>query len=538
MMASKASGRVVLSGSEKAPLRGARSARKLDPEERFEVTVRVRPRPGTSRGAELAALVSTPPAQRQPLSREQFATQFGAAPEDLDRIEEFAHEHGLDVVRRSSAQRTVRLSGTVKAMQQAFGVRLRSMVYDKVRFRHRSGAIRIPEDLAPLVEGVFGLDNRPAVRPHLRFEPTRGRRPNSRSARPLTAVEVARLYSFPQSLQGDGQCIAILEFGGGYKNADLKKYFRDLGIALPKVSAVSVDGGHNHPTGDPNGPDGEVMLDIEVAGAVAPKARIAVYFAPNTDDGFIDALRAAVHDSQRRPSVVSISWGSPELGSTRQSVQDYDAVCQEAALMGVTICCSAGDHGTDDTPKPSRRANVDFPASGPHVLACGGTHLESANGAISSETVWNDRDGWATGGGVSEVFPLPPWQASAKVPKSANPGGSLGRGVPDVAGNADIDTGYIIRVDGTQGPTGGTSAVAPLWAGLIALLNQGLGKPVGFINPLLYLSSNASTCFRDILTGDNGAFSSSRKYVAGPGWDACTGWGSPNGARLLKAVKA
>ncbi len=537
-MAGRASGRVVLPGSEKAPLRGIKSAGKLDPKARFEVTVRVRARAAQGRSAEVAALISTSPSRRQPLSREEFAARFGAAREDLHRIEEFAHDHGLDVVSSSGAQRTVRLSGTVKDMQEAFGVKLKSVIHDKAKFRHRSGAIRIPQELASIIEGVFGLDNRPAVQPHFRFRPTRGRQPRAGNARPFTPVEIAKLYGFPPSLDGAGECVAILEFDGGYKRADLKKYFAELSIPMPKVTAVSVDGAHNAPTGNPEGPDGEVALDIEVAGAVAPKARMAVYFAPNTDDGFINALRASVHDSHRRPSVVSISWGSPELGSTRQTLLDYDAVCQEAALMGVTICCSAGDHGTDDTVRPSHRANVDFPAASPHVLACGGTHLEASGGAISSETVWNTHDGWATGGGVSEVFPVPSWQASANVPKSVNPGGTKGRGVPDVAGDADLDTGYIIRVDGAEGPTGGTSAVAPLWAGLIALLNQGLGKPVGFINPLLYQPPNNSTCFRDVVTGDNGAFASSRKYAAGHGWDACTGWGSPNGAQLLKAVKA
>jgi kumamolisin len=163
--------------------------------------------------------------------------------------------------------------------------------------------------------------------------------------------------------------------------------------------------------------------------------------------------------------------------------------------------------------------------------------LEADNGAISSEVVWNTHDGWATGGGVSEVFPLPDWQANANVPVSVNPGGGPGRGVPDVAGDADANTGYIVSVDGSEGSSGGTSAVAPLWAALIALLNQGLGKRVGFVNPLLYQPPANTKGFRDIVTGDNGAFpSDQRKYEAGPGWDACTGWGSPNGMELLKSL--
>lgn len=204
----------------------------------------------------------------------------------------------------------------------------------------------------------------------------------------------------------------------------------------------------------------------------------------------------------------------------------------------MTICVAAGDHGADDTNPPSSQANVDFPASSPHVLACGGTRLEAANGAIASEVVWNTHDGWATGGGVSATFPLPDWQASANVPASVNPDSISGRGVPDVAGDADADTGYIVSVDGSEGSSGGTSAVAPLWAALIALINQGLGKPVGFANPLLYQPPVNTLGFRDVTTGDNGAFASSKKYSAEPGWDACTGWGSPNGAQLLKALAA
>jgi kumamolisin len=303
--------------------------------------------------------------------------------------------------------------------------------------------------------------------------------------------------------------------------------------------AVSVDGGQNRPTGDPQSADGEVMLDIEVAGAIVPKAVIAVYFAPNTDAGFLNALREAVHDSTNKPSVISISWGGPEPDWTGQSLRDFDAACQEAAAMGVTICVAAGDHGADDTDTPSRRVMVDFPASSPHVLACGGTHLEANNGSISKETVWNTHDGWATGGGVSEVFPLPVWQTDAHVPKSVNSGTGPGRGVPDVAGDADADTGYVVLVDGSEGASGGTSAVAPLWAALLTRLNQQLGRPVGFINPLLYQLPNNVKGFRDIVTGDNGAFPNDKKfYSAAPGWDACTGWGSPKGTELLRFLRA
>jgi kumamolisin len=290
------------------------------------------------------------------------------------------------------------------------------------------------------------------------------------------------------------------------------------------VVAVSVDHGRNHPTG-PNGPDGEVMLDIEVVGAVAPGARIAVYFAPNTDQGFIDAITTAVHDTTNRPSVISISWGSPEVAWTQASVLAMDQAFQAAAAMGITVYCAAGDNGANDFPPGSPGAqpgnHADFPASSPHVVGCGGTHLTVSNNTITQEVVWNDPGDGATGGGFSALFPTPTWQTGVQ-------GGK--RGVPDVTGDASPLSGYIVRVDGQTTVIGGTSAVAPLWAGLTALLNQQLGRPLGFANPVLYRLGAASGALVDITQGNNNGFQ------AGPGWDACSGLGRPNGAKLAAAL--
>jgi kumamolisin len=442
-------------------------------------------------------------------------------------------------VQSSVAQRSIRLSGTVAAMQAAFGTKLKCYKTGKTNFRGRTGTISIPKDLEPIIEGVFGLDNRPRVRPQFHFaEQARGAHaPAAAGPRAMTPVEVAKLYNFPANLDGSGQCIAILEFGGGYRTKDLTTYFASLGLKKPKISAVSVLDGHNDPDGPSKDANGEVMLDVEVAGAVAPKAKIVVYFAPNTDEGFIGALNAAIHDNVRKPSVISISWGADEQNSTLQSLQDYDQACADAAAMGITITCAAGDHGAPDEEQPlNKLVTADFPASSPHVLACGGTRLIGQAGVIQSEATWNDRDGWATGGGVSQKFPVPAYQKSAGIPKSLNVGGTKGRGVPDVAGNADSQTGYITRVDGQNTVIGGTSAVAPLWAGLIALLNQGLKRPVGFLNPQLYALSTSSGAFRDITTGDN-AVPPAPGYSAKSGWDACTGLGTPDGTKLLAALK-
>src|SRR5262249_5050321 len=156
---------------------------------------------------------------------------------------------------------------------------------------------------------------------------------------------------------------------------------------------------------------GEVLLDIEVVGAVAPKAKIAVYFAPNTDQGFLDAITTAIHDRTRRPSAISISWGGPESSWTPQALNTYDQAFQDAAAMGVTVCCASGDDGSNDGVGDGL-AHVDFPASSPNVLACGGTRLESSAGKITKEVVWNHgANNGASGGGVSEHFPPPPYQA-------------------------------------------------------------------------------------------------------------------------------
>ncbi|MFL6697598.1 MAG: protease pro-enzyme activation domain-containing protein [Vitreoscilla sp.] len=516
--------RHTLPGSERQPLAGARAIGPVRPDERIEVTLRVRPKAPIAQ----AQPDDTHPARRSYLTREEFADAHGADPQDVARIGAFAQAHGLAVVESDVARRSVVLSGTVESMNNAFGVQLQQYEHDSGTYRGRTGTISLPGELAGVVEGVFGLDDRPAAEPHFqRYDPVRGM--HSVAAKSFTPPALAKLYDFPADADGSGQCIGIIELGGGYKPADLATYFAALGIANPKVKAVLVDHAKNHPT-NANSADGEVMLDIEVAGGVAPKAHIVVYFAPNTTAGFLDAITTAVHDKVNKPSVISISWGSAEANWTTQAMTQYDQAFQAAAAMGVTICAAAGDNGSSDGVADGK-PHVDFPSSSPNVLACGGTRLLASSAhKISSETVWNEgATTSATGGGVSGFFALPAWQAKAGVPVSAGAGGKAGRGVPDVAGDADPATGYDVRVDGENMVFGGTSAVAPLWAGLVALLNQKLGHPVGLLNPLLY-GSLAGKGTHDITVGNNGS------YSAKAGWDPCTGWGSPDGAKLLKAL--
>ncbi len=522
---------VPLVGSERSPIEGAREVGPANPDERLEVSVRIRSRAGKHPPLTPAAWAQ-PLDKRKLLTRDALERKHGADPADIRKIEAFAREHGLSVVEASAARRTVVLSGTVSAMNAAFAVELKQFEYANGTYRGRTGPVHIPAALKETIEGVFGLDNRPQAKPHFRrHKGGSGVRAHAASVS-YTPLQVANAYNFPSGVNGSGECIALIELGGGYKPADLSSYFKQLNLStVPTVSAVSVDHGKNQPTGSPDGPDGEVMLDIEVAGAVAPGAKIVVYFAPNTDAGFLDAITTAIHDKTNQPTVLSISWGGPESSWTSQAMTAMDEAFQAAAAVGITVCCAAGDDGSTDGVNDGLQ-HVDFPASSPNALACGGTRLMASGNTISSETVWNElaNNEGATGGGISDFFALPTFQAGANVPPSANPGGQVGRGVPDVAGDADPTTGYVTRVDGQPDVIGGTSAVAPLWAGLIACINQKLKTPVGYANPLLYGEAASAKAFHDITSGNNGA------YSAGPGWDACSGLGTPIGAAILSAL--
>jgi kumamolisin len=514
--------KILLKGSERVSIPGARVLGPADPTERLEVSVLVRRRAQQAMQARVARLAA---GERIGwLSKQDFARDHGATSSDIDRVRASAQAQGLSVVQEHAARRTVILSGTVGQFMAAFGVQLHHMSHDGGTYRGRTGGIYLPAEWDGIVEAILGLDNRPQARPHFRE-----RRPLGnvfrRAVAPVsfTPPEVAALYGYPPGT-GAGQCVALIELGGGYRPADLSAYFSGLGVTAPTVTAVSVDQAANSPTGDGNGPDGEVMLDIEVVGSIAPGARIAVYFAPNTDAGYLDAITTAIHDTTHDPSVLSISWGGAESTWTSQAMTAMDEAFQAAATMGITVCIAAGDGGSSDG-AGGGGDHVDFPASSPHVLACGGTSLTASQGKITGETVWNDgASGGATGGGVSSFFAVPPWQSGLSALKTA--GGSVAltmRGVPDVAGDADPETGYQVRVDGTDTVIGGTSAVAPLWAALIARINAATGKSAGFVNPQLY--PDATAC-RDVTQGNNGDFS------AKAGWDACTGLGSPNGAVL------
>lgn len=509
--------RIAIPGSEREPMTGAVSTGPTDPNQIIEVSILLKQR----RELKLGEL------QGRTLSHDEFAATYGADPAHIERVEAFASSYGLTVAETPDqiARRTVRVTGPVSAVEKAFSVTLNDYKHPECQYRGRTGPVYIPADLADVIQGVYGLDNRPQARAHFRYRDKPGTAITSKAAgTTYTPPQVAQLYGFPTGVTGSGQTIGIIELGGGYEESDITTYFQQLGLTPPQVTSVSVDGGTNSPS-NPDSADGEVLLDIEVAGGVAPGANIVVYFADNSSQGFQDALSQAIHDSTNNPSVISISWGGPEDSWTSQLMTSMDQVAQEGAALGVTITVASGDSGSSDGSSDGSD-QVDFPSSSPNVLGCGGTTLNSSGGKITSETVWNDgSEGGATGGGFSTQFSKPSYQSNIPSQYASQ----TGRGVPDVAGVADPDTGYNILVDGTQEVVGGTSAVAPLWAGLVALLNQQLGKRVGYLNPALY-ALNETQAFHDITKGNNGT------YSAGTGWDPCTGLGSPIGTALASLL--
>jgi kumamolisin len=551
-----------LKGSERRPAKGAKLLGPADAKETISVTIAVRRRPGGPPVPGMDHFLNTPPSRRRRMPPEEFAAKYGATEDDLARVAAFAQSQGLTVVEAHAARRTVIVSGTVAQLSKAFSVTLsryeHSVVWERGQkpqmevYRGRDGFVHIPNELTGIIEGVFGLDNRNI---------TRHNGPDPSNTVPLTTTQITQLYNFPTN-SAAGQTIGIVsERGfrvGGYKIADIDQTFAQS-AGPPAITDVSVDGVINSHV-----PDRETTQDICIAAIAAPGAAIAVYFQPGTQQGWVDLFGKVAHPSGTDPycSVVSSSFyicdgddtnARSEEGITVNLLSAVSAAFQDAAIQGVTICIASGDTGSSSKvggnpqawgyPFPADgKAHVQFPASSPWVLAVGGTTIGNVNGSSFEEYVWNDPqlgENWGTtGGGVSDFFPMPSYQDGVGVPHSINDG-HVGRGVPDVAGNANVNSGYKgIFIGGLQSIGNGTSASAPLWAGLIAVINAALGVNVGFVNPAIY--ALGSIVFRDIVPGAGPADNSNSGvagYPAGPGWDACTGWGSPNGTALLAGLR-
>ncbi len=539
---------VVLPGSHRNAGRAARVLGKSDPDQMVEVTVKLR------RKAPLPEVNDRPAA---PISRAELGAKYGASAEDVDKVKHVFERLGLKTVASSAATRSIRLAGPVHAMEAAFQVKLLNYTHARGAYRGRVGNVQIPSELAGLVVGVYGLDNRPVVKERIGRAATAtatAERPRHKPARKtVDAASRGRAWFFPQDLatiyqfpdgDGSGQSIGILEFGGGYFPSDLQAFCSAANVSVPTVIPISVDG---MATDAHDGAEDEVMLDIEVIAGVCPKATIPVYFSQFTEKGWIDNLDTAIHDQTNAPSILSISWGLAEDDSdwSQGAVDMINDMLKGAALAGITVLVAAGDDGSADQ-ETDGHAHVDFPSASPYVLSVGGTTLHVQHGK-TTEVVWKDGDGiradggGSTGGGVSVHFQRQSWQ-TVSIP-SVNPNAIDGRVIPDVAADASANTGYFIVVDGEQSINGGTSASTPLWASLIGRINALLGSnKVGYLTPLLYKSVSGggtvgSTSCTDITSGNNDT-AAVGGYQAGVGYDACTGWGTPLGTKLLAALKS
>lgn len=560
-MARSPAGYVPLQGSERRPRPGSRLIGPADPNERFRVIVRIRRRPGAPPLPDHDYWMATPSGRRRFLTTEEFSATYGAATEDIEKIVEFARQHDLAVVESSIPCRTVGLSGTVAQMSRAFAVELGRYQFGDEIYRGRDGFVHVPSNVAGIVLGVFGLDNR-RVGSH-----NSGSDPMGTTQLIGGPPQVAQLYNFPTVPAGiSKQIIGIIEMAGGWNptGTDIENTLGGWGVATaPNPVNVSVTG-TNNPGVNPDF-DGEVILDICTAASVAPGAAIQIYWglgpaAPSAGADWLTVLNRiitpAAHDPPRPTvltmSVVLANGDDPDSLAywdvSAAQVTEISTAFQELATLGVTVFAAAGDDGSRSNAKVDpTKAHLQYPGSDPWVTSCGGTTISITPSFV--EWVWNDTspisgDQQATGGGISAFFTsLPPWQQGVVTQTSVNDG-SVGRGAPDVAGNASLNSGYYMTVDGSTsgGPYAGTSAVAPLYAGLAALLNATLGQSIGFLNPTLYAFRD-SVC-RDIndqlypdspQTNGVGVVTG---YPSLPGWDACTGLGVIDGSALLGALQS
>jgi kumamolisin len=518
---------------------GHRTIRKLTDAELHAdagVTLLLRERrSGPTTAQSLAWLQSLPDPSARHLDLAQLTARHGFDTADRDTVVRWAAAAGLQVTGEDPTTRRIMLRGRVEQLARVFEVDLERFGWTRpdgstVEYRGHRGPARLPAHLDRVVDGVFGLDDRPLARSHVR-----GLDDGRSAVFAYDPPQLASLYDFPRLPNGgEGMELVagMIELGGVVHPFDLAASFARLGLPAPDITNVWLDGAT--PAPDPNGADVEVALDYQVIGAMvlamAPKAHLTIvsYNAPNSERGFIDAAATAAGDAIRHPSAVSISWGAPEDHWSPQGMRGLDSAFATGALHGVTFSAAAGDAGSTNDEVDGYQ-HPEFPASSPHAWACGGTTLLAARGRIRTETVWNElsRGAGAAGSGVSTVFPVPAYQAELGIrPRSAD-GGALGRGLPDGSGNADPLTGWNVVALRRLRSTGGTSAVAPMYTALWTLVSAQLGHRIGLPHPTLYAKRGRG--FNDVTAGDTGG-----PYRAGRGWDLASGWGSPDGRQIAR----
>lgn len=531
----------------------------------LDVTVLLRHRPASGGLPSFEEIGSRTLAERRPMSHDEFASTYGAEAEEAARFEEFARQHGLEVTAVDTAQRRVELRGTVSELDEAFGIELNAYRVGDESFMGYRDDIRLPPEIEEVVETVIGLDTYPIGQCQSSGGP--GDLPQTREVKlpEFLPPQIAEFYDFPD-YDGTGECIGIIALGGGYDETVLQSYFDYLKIPMPEITSVDAGASNDYNTDD--GDTQEIMLDLEVSGALVPGAKHVVYFGNNE---WVRPIQAALNDTTNNPSVLSVSFSSPEVLMTETEMIALDGLFKEAALKGVTICVASGDTGSSISSVHPTLGFVNdltianYPTSNPGALGVGGTVITAIGDRLVSEEVWNylgivfapeyvpkhpPENLGATGGGQSLIYELPAYQKHARVAYATNnrnaaekeavqkalgspaPVPEFGRGLPDVAANA---MAYKTLVSGTAPedfePVGGTSASTPVWASLVIRMNQALGRRLGFLNPTLY--NDVRGVFRQMTWGTNGAYDARPELK----WNACTGLGVPNGKKLLRQLK-
>lgn len=472
------------------------------------MTIWLRPRAGGAIDVDRAKqLGATPPSLRRYENRHAFEERTTCDPNDVAVLRAYCAQFDISV--DESRWRCVIARGRLSRFIDAFGAQVAVFVDEAQRsFRARSGPLRAPENIAKIVRAVFGFSQWPRARRLGALE---------RHATPLSISEITSRYAFPDA-DGAGETIAIVQMGGAFRLDDFTACMKAQGVQTSAPLVKRIDDpadGHVNVTAH----DLEGALDAQIAAALAPAAHIVIYRGPNGERAFLDAIRAAVFDDECNPSVLSISYGWPESLWTPAAVDILNELFIAAALLGMTVLCASGDNGAELS--YDGKPHVLFPASSPFAHACGAT-------AINPGTPKSDEVAWdSSGGGFSEQFEIPEWQAQARAFADVA-GVAPGRGVPDVA--AQESPGYCVYLKDVELAAGGTSAIAPMWASLAARLNQRIGSRIGFFTPLLYRRSEG--VFRDVVAGGNDV------YRARSGWNPCTGLGVPVGTALESALRA
>jgi subtilase family serine protease len=520
-----------------------------DPEQRISLSLSLRWRNAPALVRLLRDLYDPrSPSYHRFLRPEQFHQRFAPTTDQVNTITAFLQQQGLRVEGVTPNNLLINTTGTIEQIQKAFKTNINMYSHNKRIFYANTTNPSLPATLSPLVTSINGLDGSFHFEPRYRQQTEPLTHPFIQKQQAVdqngyTPSDLAKVYNAlplqQAGLKGENQTIALFELDG-YSQSDIEHYFDTYNLGTPNLSNVLVNGA----TGIPGFNALEPELDIEIIGALAPKANMIVYQGPNNTQGINSTFSRIVNDN--RAKIVSISWGYCEEVTGYAEIRTLNSIFAQGAAQGMAFFAASGDAGAYDCQDDQK--GVSYPASDPYVTGVGGTTLTlNEDGTRQQEIAWSNPNvkrgpmGSGSGGGLSSYFGRPSWQSGDGVQNSYSNGK---RSVPDVSANADPATGYAIycTVASAWCPSsgwlkvGGTSAAAPLWAAGMALVNQYMQNagedPVGYANPQLYrlFNEDTGTAFNDITQGSN------LFYPATTGYDLATGIGAPNFHALALAL--